>query len=299
MRTALLGGLLAAMTSPVFAQDVTIDTATGPATVAANPETIAVFDIAAIDTLAALGVQIDGIPDRLLVSYLDDVSAKATSVGTLFEPNLEALAVLAPELVIVGGRSSAQAEATTRIAPTIDMTITGEGIVDQAKARIAAYGTLFDKTDAAETLIADIDAKITTARAAVEGKGNGLIILTNGPKISAYGPGSRFGWLHDAVGLPVAVDDLDVETHGQAISFEFIAETNPDWLLVVDRGAAIGQDGVSAQATLDNPLIAQTSAAKNGQIIYLDAAAMYVAGGGATALQASLDDITNAFTSTN
>ena len=39
--------------------------------------------------------------------------------------------------------------------------------------------------------------------------------------------------------------------HGDAISHEFIAEVNPDWLFILDRGAAIGADQPSAAATLE------------------------------------------------
>jgi iron complex transport system substrate-binding protein len=29
--------------------------------------------------------------------------------------------------------------------------------------------------------------------------------MTNGPKVSTYGPGSRFGWVHAALDLPPAI----------------------------------------------------------------------------------------------
>ena len=46
-----------------------------------------------------------------------------------------------------------------------------------------------------------------------------------------------------------------MSNHGQAISFEFIAQTDPDWLFVIDRDAAIGREGTSAQRMLDLSLI--------------------------------------------
>ena len=55
MRMTLFGGLIgAALAVPALAGDVTVETATGPAPVPSHPETIAVFDIAAVDTLVAL-----------------------------------------------------------------------------------------------------------------------------------------------------------------------------------------------------------------------------------------------------
>ncbi len=290
-RVAVLAALTLA--APAFAEDVTIATARGDVALAATPEKVAVLDIAAIDTLHALGVPSAGVPDKLYVDYLGDVAAQAQVVGTLFEPDLEALATLAPDLIIAGGRSSTQVEALAPVAPTIDMTI-WEDVVGQGRDRIAAYGRLFGKEDKAAELTAALDAKIAQAKAAVEGKGRGLILMTNGPKISAYGKGSRFGWLHDTLGLPEAHENLNPETHGDAVSFEFVAEVNPDWILVIDRSAAIGEPG-SAMATLDNPLVMGTTAGQKGQIVLLSSTPVYIAGGGYTSLMTTLDEMLAAF----
>lgn len=248
-----------------------IDTYTGKVTVAEKPATIAVFDIAAIDTLLAIGVTPDGIPSNLYLPELEPLKAKAEVVGDIFEPDLEALSALSPDLVIVGGRSSTKAAETARVAPTIDMTIYGENVIEEARGRALAYGALFGRMAEAETALAAFDAALAGTKAAIQGKGKGLIVMTNGPKVTAYGPGSRFGWVHRALDLPAAVDNVEAATHGEPVSFEFIRKANPDWLLVLDRTAAIGASEQNARATLDNPLVAQTTAWKKGQVIYLPA----------------------------
>lgn len=125
--------------------------------------------------------------------------------------------------------------------------------------------------------------------------GRVLVILTTGGRMSAHGKGGRFNIIYDAFGMTPAADDLKIGTHGQAISHEFIMETNPDWLFVVDRDAAIGQEGQAAQQVLDNDLVAQTTAWKNNQVVYLDAANWYLVGAGLTAVQANVDQLTEAF----
>lgn len=290
---ACLAALLA-FAAPAAAEPVTLDTARGPAQVEARPERVVVFDMAALDTIEALGVKPAGVPAKLYVPYLD--GAGAARVGTLFEPDFEAVAALDPDLIIVGGRSAAQYDALSKIAPTIDMSIGDDTLLADARARIEAYGRLFDKGAEAGALEAGLDRDIETARAAVAGKGDALILLTNGPKISAYGPGSRFGWIHAAIGLPPAVEHVDAATHGEAISFEFIHEANPDWLLVVDRSAAIGEAGAAAaRQTLDNPLVAGTTAWKENRVVMLDGAPIYIAGGGARSLSGTLGEIARAF----
>lgn len=283
----------AAFALPALAADVTIATARGDVTLAAKPATLAVFDIAALDTIAALGVMPAGVPDKLYVDYLAEVGASAAPVGTIFEPNLEALAALGPDLIVIGSRSSTQGEALAPLAPTIDMTI-GADLVADARARVLAYGSLFGREDKAAELVAALDAKLAAVQAAAAGKGGALILMTNGPKVAAYGKGSRFGWLHSTLNLPEAHENLNPETHGDAVSFEFIAETNPEWLIVVDRAAAIGEAS-SAQATLDNPLVKGTIAGTKGQIIYLNPTPLYVAGGGYTSVMGTLDELLAAF----
>ena len=285
----------ALVTGAAFAEPVTIETPRGPVTLE-RPERVVVFDIAALDTLDALGVAPVGAPDRLYLPALDHLKGEVQAVGTLFEPDFEAVAALDPDLIIIGGRSATQYDALAAIAPTIDMTIDGaRDLTDEARDRILAYGTLFDKESEAEVLAGQLEAAVEAARAAVAGKGNGLVLLTNGPKMSAFGPGSRFGWIHTELGLPATVVTSYEGSHGESVSFEFIQKANPDWLVVVDRAAAVGDTGESARQTLDNPLVAETTAWKDQNLVFLDPTSIYIANGGARSLTGLLGQITDAF----
>ncbi|MDP9836549.1 iron complex transport system substrate-binding protein [Neorhizobium huautlense] len=274
-----------------------ITTARGQVDIAEQPQRVAVFDLAALDTLDALGIKPAGVPEKLYLPQLDHLKSGAEAVGNIFEPDLEALSALAPDLIVLGGRSSPKLESTTRVATSIDMTMDGDDLVEQAKHRLADYGALFGKQAEAQVITYELDKVIETARTAVAGKGSGLIVMTNGPKVTAYGPGSRFGWVHTTLDLPPTVPDMQAATHGEAISFEFIRKANPDWLLVVDRAAAISSGEQGARATLDNELVAGTTAWKKGQVIYLPAADFYIAAGGIQATTRVLSAIGEAFSS--
>ena len=89
-----------------------------------------------------------------------------------------------------------------------------------------------------------------------------------------------------------AVEDVKAATHGEPVSFEFLLENDPDHLWVVDRDAATGEAGAqSAEAVLDNDIVAQTTAAENDQIVYLDPVAWYVVFGGIDTTQIMIDDV--------
>jgi iron complex transport system substrate-binding protein len=289
--------MLAAFALPALASAETIEiqTAQGMVRVQAKPSRVAVFDMAALDTLDLLGVKAAGVPDRVFLPELKSAAAGGEVVGTLFEPNLEALSALDPDLIILGGRSSPKAKFTSRIAPTIDMTIDGQELVRDAEARLQAYGRLFGREQTAEQEKQKFNAAIVAARDAAKGKGRALIVMTNGPKISAFGLGSRFGWIHSTLQIEPAVTTMAPSIHGEAISFEFVRKADPDWLIVVDRAMAIGAGDNQARATLDNELVRDTRAWKSGRVIYLPSADLYIAGGGIQAMTRVLAALTRGF----
>ncbi|EAQ45586.1 putative ABC transporter, periplasmic Fe+3 siderophore binding protein [Roseobacter sp. MED193] len=281
--------------SAAVAQTVEVRTFRGLQQAEAQPEKVAVFDLAALDTLVALGVKPAGVIGNLYVDYLDKGVEGAEVVGSLFEPDFESIYALQPDLILVGGRSSDQAEALADFAPTLDMTIDGDDLVQIALHRLEDYGHLFGKEAEATALRDSFLTKLEATKSLARGKGTALLIMTNGPKISAFGAMGRFGWLHSKLEVPQAAEGLGENSHGEAISSEFIRDANPDYLFVVDRLSAIGQGGEDAKATLDNDLVRQTSAWKNGHVIYLDAASLYIAGGGIQSMNRVLDQLISAY----
>ncbi|WP_417691122.1 siderophore ABC transporter substrate-binding protein [Roseibium sp.] len=295
VRLSILAFAFSLIAFGAHAEDVAIETARGTVTLESNPETLAVLDIAALDTLTALGVEVDGIPDNVFVNYLRDSLGETNVVGSLFEPDFEAINALQPDLVIAGGRSSTRVEELSALAPTIDMTIWGDGLIEQGRKRLKAYGELFGRQPRA----ADLDAKLLQAvehlRQTTEAAGTALIVLTNGPKISVYGPSSRFGWIHTELGIRAAASNISASTHGEAVSFEFLRKVEPDWLIVIDRAAAIGAESELAAQTLDNKLVQETKAWKTHQIIYLNAANVYISAGGYQSLMGTLSELQTSF----
>lgn len=274
---------------------LTVTHAQGETEVADNPQTVLVFDLASLDTLDALGVTVQGIPSGAMPSYLEQYQGSDVArVGSLFEPDYEAVAAAQPDLIVVGGRSAAKYADLARIAPTIDLTVDRTNFVESAKQNVGTLAEIFGKQAEAEAKLAQLDASIAGLKDKASEAGTVLVMLTTGGRMSAHGPGSRFGVIYDEYGLSPAVEDLDTGNHGQAISNEFILETNPDWLFVVDRDAAIGREGEAAAQMLDNELVRQTTAWQNDQVVYLDPVRWYLVGGGLTAMQLSVDQITDA-----
>ncbi|KRG32681.1 ABC transporter substrate-binding protein [Psychrobacter sp. P11F6] len=254
----------------VSVEKITVDTVKGNVDLAMNPSPLVVYDMTLMQDLAALDVAVDGMPSGLKLDNLQSkTQPEPKTVGTVFEPDLEALNAMQPQAILVGSRMAEKYDALSSIAPTLDMTIDTANIYESSKQRLHDLGALFGKSAQAAKLQGNIDGLIDETKTLTKDKGKGLVVMVNGNKLSAYGDKSRYGFIHTVLDIPMADDQIADARHGQPISFEYIQKTNPDWLFVVDRSAAIGEDGAGAKAVLDNPLVAQTNAWSKNQVVYL------------------------------
>ena len=292
-----LGLLLAVMLStlPSRGEPVTVAHAQGETVLPAVPKTVLTLDLATLETLDALGVDVTGvvgshIPEHL-AKYRD---SKYLKIGTLFEPDYETINAAEPDLIIVAGRSSPKYKELARIAPTIDLSTDENDFLASAFRNARTLGQIFGKEDEVEAHLAAIETSIQAVREKSRDAGRGLIVLATGGRLSAYGPRSRFGTLHSDFGIAPAVENLDRAIHGQGVSFELILKANPDWLFVIDRDTAIGQAGQPAAQLLDNPLVARTTAWQKRQVAYLDPVRWYLVGGGLVSLKVNADQISQA-----
>ncbi|WLP93884.1 siderophore ABC transporter substrate-binding protein [Psychrobacter sp. M13] len=274
---------------------IDIDTVKGDVSLPINPSPLVVYDMTLMQDLAALDVAVDGMPSGL---HLDNLHSKnqpdPKEVGTVFEPDLEALNAMQPQAILVGSRMAEKYSALSSIAPTLDMSIDTTNIYESSKQRLHDLGALFGKSDEALKLQQDIDGLIDETKTVTTNKGNGLVVMVNGNKLSAYGDKSRFGFIHSVLGVPMVDNKIEDGRHGQPVSFEYLQKTNPDWLFVIDRSAAIGEDSAGAKAVLDNPLVAQTTAWKKNQVVYLSPDS-YLAFGGYYQWMQDLTAIKTAF----
>ena len=279
----------------VSVEKITVDTVKGNVDLAMNPSPLVVYDMTLMQDLAALDVAVDGMPSGLKLDNLQSkTQPEPKTVGTVFEPDLEALNAMQPQAILVGSRMAEKYDALSSIAPTLDMTIDTANIYESSKQRLHDLGALFGKSAQAAKLQGNIDGLIDETKTLTKDKGRGLVVMVNGNKLSAYGDKSRYGFIHTVLDIPMADDQIADARHGQPISFEYIQKTNPDWLFVVDRSAAIGEDGAGAKAVLDNPLVAQTNAWSKNQVVYLSPDS-YLAFGGYYQWMQDLTTIKEAF----
>ncbi|QKV51600.1 siderophore ABC transporter substrate-binding protein [Comamonas antarctica] len=280
------------------AETVTVKDASGEVRMPLKPRTVLVFDLAALDTLQALGVDVQGVPNQkmppLLERYAD--SAKYPQVGSLFEPDYEKIKALQPDLIIAGNRSLPKIAELKKFAPVLDVTVDNQKQIEEVYRNIRALAAIYGVREKGEAEIQSVEKAIAGLRTQAAKQGPGLFLMTNGGKLSVYGPGSRFDMLYTVFGMKPLPQKIEVSKHGQAVSFEYLLKANPEWLLVLDRDAAIGREGAAAQKLLDNKLVQATKAWRSQQVVYLNAANWYLlSNAGPGALKANIQQLSDAF----
>ncbi len=264
----------------------------GETSVTKNPKNVVVFDLGFLDTLDELGVEVAAVPQQNLPEYLKQYKDKKyTNAGSLKEPDFEAISRLKPEVIFISTRQQELYDELSEIAPTVFVGVDPSDYLNSFKENVGIAGKLFDKEEEAKEALAEVEGKIDALKekaASVDEKA--LIVLGTEGKVSAYGPSSRFGLIHDEFGFPAADEKIEVSTHGQSITFEYILEKNPDILFVIDRDAAVGNNA-SVKDSIENELVKKTNAYKNKKIIYLDPGYWYLSGGGLQSVSKMVEEV--------
>jgi len=275
---------------------VTVTHELGETDVPVNPEKVIVFDFGILDTLDKLDIDVAAVPQVNIPSYLEKYEGdEYENVGSLKEPDFEKIAEIDPDLIIISGRQSDLYDQLSELSPVTYLGVDTSRYMDSFEENTRIVGDIFEKEDEVEEELEAIQSSIDGLKEkAAEADKNGLIVLANNDKISAYGPSSRFGIIHDVFGINPADDKIEVSTHGQNVTFEYVAETNPDMLFVIDRSAAIGEGEVAKQI-VENKLTERTNAYKDDKIIYLDPDFWYLSGGGLISVSEMVKEIEPVF----
>lgn len=259
----------------------------GTVTVPVNPKNVVALDNRTFETLSDWGIELAAAPKPVMPADSPYVSDEAVlDIGNHREPNLEILASVEPELVIIGQRFASYYEDIKAVVPNaavIDLNFDvskeaekpGDNLVNGLKDSTIALGKIFDKNEEAEKLIADFDKAIETTKAAYNGTDTVMSVVVSGGNIGFSAPktGRVWGPMYEIFGwVPsLEIKEASSDHQGDEISVEAIAQSNPDWILVLDRDAAVSssEDAVPAKDVIDNsPALKNTKAVTEGNIVY-------------------------------
>ena len=275
-----------------------VDSADGPATVEitdiygtvtvpVNPKNVVALDNRTFETLSDWGVKLAAAPKAVMPSdspYVSDDSVQ--DIGSHNDPNLEIIAAVNPELVIIGQRFAGRYEEIQALVPnavvinlnfdvSADAVTPGENLVEGLKNSTIALGKIFDKNEEAEQLVSRFDTVIAKAKSAYNGTDTIVSVVVSGGNIGFSAPlsGRVWGPMYQIFGWVSALEVAGATSdhQGDDISVEAIAQSNPDWIFVLDRDAATSSagDATPAQDVINNsPALQNVTAITAQKIVY-------------------------------
>lgn len=259
-----------------------VDSRGNQITVPADVDSVIVTDNRLFETLSDWGVKLSAAPKAIMSPdspYATDESI--VDLGNHREPNLELAVAANPDLILNGQRFANHYDQLKQLLPEaalIDSDIdTEKPLGDELKRQITLAGQVFGKDAEAKALIEDYDKAVARVKAAYKQDQKVMAVITSGGKVNYAAPGSgrTLGPVFKELGLTPSLETEGSSDHqGDEISVEAIAASNPDWILVMDRDAAVGgPDGTEAvpasKVLADSAALQNVTAVQKQQIIYM------------------------------
>ncbi|RRD50387.1 siderophore ABC transporter substrate-binding protein [Arachnia propionica] len=259
-----------------------VDSRGNQITVPTEIDSVIVTDNRLFETLSDWGVKLSAAPKAIMSPdspYATDESI--VDLGNHREPNLELAVAANPDLILNGQRFANHYDQLKQLLPEaalIDSDIdTEKPLGDELKRQITLAGQVFGKDAEAKALIEDYDKAVARVKAAYKQDQKVMAVITSGGKVNYAAPGSgrTLGPVFKELGLTPSLETEGSSDHqGDEISVEAIAASNPDWILVMDRDAAVGgPDGTEAvpasKVLADSAALQNVTAVQKQQIIYM------------------------------
>ncbi|MEV8252658.1 ABC transporter substrate-binding protein [Rhodoglobus sp. NPDC076762] len=256
----------------------------GSQTIATPFTSVVATDNRTFETLASWGIELSAAAVALMpstISYTQDDSI--IDLGNHGEPDLEAVVAVQPDVIINGQRFAQYHDDFAKLVPNAVIVELdpreGEPFDAELKRQTTVLGEIFGKQAEAEQLNADFDAAIERVNAAYNADDSVMAVITSGGEIGYSAPsvGRTLGPLFDIFDFTAAleVDESSEDHQGDDISVEAIADSNPDWILVMDRDAAILADDptyVQGSEVLENSeALSGVTAVKESNLVYMPA----------------------------
>ncbi|MDE9540077.1 siderophore ABC transporter substrate-binding protein [Xenorhabdus bovienii] len=263
---------------------VTVKHFSGETQVKKNPERIVLFDFGIYDSLVKLGLsdRVIALPVGNAPEYVrGNMSANMQNAGGMKEPDLEKLAGMKPDLIVITGRQGSFYPSLSKIAPTVNLDTDSKNYLPSVESNLKLLGELFNQQDAVKAQIVDLEKTIATAQEKANSSNSKVLVLLH--NAGTLYPNNQ-AIVYDVVKAQRAELPLPTDKEkSRAVTAEMIAKANPDAIFIIDRSKAIGA-GELTKDQFENDRVKSTNAYKNGKIVYLQSDLWYLSGGGLDSL---------------
>ena len=241
----------------------TVDAANGEVTVEAAPERIVSLFPTATESLFAIGAgdQVEAVDEES--DYPEGVPTTDLSG---FEPNVEALLAYEPDLVLIDSEN----EEITGALADLDIPVLVQPAAttfDDVYEQILELGTITGRVDEAETLVADLEARVDELAAEVPEAEEPLTYYHElDDTFYTATSGTFIGEVYATAGLENIADEVDDGSGYPQLSAEYIIDTDPDLIFLADTECC----GQSPETVAERPGWDTLTAVQGDGVIALD-----------------------------
>jgi iron complex transport system substrate-binding protein len=280
----------AASTAADAAFPRTVQHAMGETEIVAQPERVVVLDTGELDSALSLGVTPVGAVTTDVssgfLSYLAEGAADVEEVGTISEPDLEAIAALEPDLILSNKvRHEDLYDELSQVAPTVFAERVGAVWKDNLTLAAESLGLEEEALDALEQYEADA-AALGESIGDAAGTTVSAVRFVDGA-IRVYTPASFIGTVLADIGLAqLELPTAQVPTFAE-LGAEEVTRADADIVLYSSYGPA--QDSGEA-AVLAGPLWSRLGAVQEGRALAVEDDVFFT-GIGLTAANLMIEDL--------
>lgn len=230
-----------------------------------KPQRIVVMDFSFADALATMGIQPVGISDdsdaSLIIPEVKDKVGAYTSLGSRYEPNMELISSLAPDLIIADlNKHKAVYDKLKQIAPTVVLN-DHQADYEHMMANYAVIAEAVGMTEEGKKRLDEHQAKMEEIKAKLpkaDAKLRVLPAVVNPTGFFAHSNASYAGSLMEYLGME---DAAKSEEAYPKTNLEQLVALNPDVLFLMKTG-----DKTIVDEWETNPLWKNINAVKNGKV---------------------------------
>lgn len=273
---------------------VTLKRGTEEVQIIKAPKKVLVFDLSVLETFQELDIPVAAVPNGLpkfLDKYNSDEYAK---LGSLTKPNIKAIQEFQPDLIITAGRQGSYYDSLAMIAPTVTFDFNNDDFWGSLESNVMSVATLYGKEDLAKQKLSALKKKAEKVqKKSAKDSNKAVTALYVKERFMPNGPGSRFGFVNDALGIKAAYVESPESKNakkGEKPAVPAMSEINPDYLFVIDRETAINGEMKDVNAILNDDL-RKTNAFKNNKIFVVPGQVWYLAGSGLISVDMKITDI--------
>jgi len=203
------------------------------------PKRIVVLEFSFVDALANLGVSPVGVADdgdmNKLIGSIRNKVDPWTSVGSRYQPNLEIIASLKPDLIVADlDRNAAIYDDLKKIAPTIVLKSRGETYQENIQT-VVKIGAILNKPELINEVVQSHQARMDEFASRVETPLQLQFAVANERGLWMHGPQSYAGSVMERLGITTATHS-ERETAYIPTTLEQLVKANPDVLLIGKYG---------------------------------------------------------------